>query len=160
VKEKQFDMSLRFEHSKRAGGWQISSPAILSSTPIEGAIALILEAGIEAIREKSLQLTSYLMYLVDQTLAGSPYNFNIGTPREASRRGGHVAVEHEKGLRISEALKAKGVITDFRPPNVIRIAPIPLYNTYHEVWKIARQLKAIVDKREYEKTPKTRKAIS
>jgi kynureninase len=149
VKEKQFDMSLNFEHSKSAGGWQISSPAILGSTPIEGAIILVLEAGIEAIREKSLKMTSYLMYLVDQILADAPYNFKIGTPRDANRRGGHVAVEHEEGLRISEALKAKGVVTDFRPPNVMRIAPIPLYNNYHEIWKVVQHLKAIIDKKEH-----------
>lgn len=69
VKDKQFDMSLEFEHSGSAGGWQISSPAILSSASLEGALRLTLEAGIEAIREKSLRMTSYLMYLVDEVLS-------------------------------------------------------------------------------------------
>ncbi len=160
VKDKQFNMSIDFEHAKSAGGWQISSPAILSSTPIDGALDVVLEAEIEAIREKSLKMTSYLIYLVDQVLSSAPYNFKIGTPREAKRRGGHVALEHEDGMRISEALRARGVVTDFRPPNVIRVAPIPLYNTYHEIWQIVHRMKIIIDNKEHKKIPKARKAIS
>ena len=159
VKEKQFDMSLKFEHSGNAGGWQISSPAVLSSAPLEGALKIFLEAGIEPLRVKSLKMTSYLISLVDDVLSGK-FNFSIGTPREAARRGGHVAVEHEEALRISEALRSRGVIPDFRPPNVIRIAPIPLYNTYHEIWRVVQHLKEIVEKREYERYSKQRKAIS
>ena len=160
VKEKQFDMSLDFEHSRNAGGWQISSPAILSSAPLEGSLRVTLEAGIEAIREKSLKMTSYLMYLVDHLLSHSPYDFSIGTPREDERRGGHVAIEHDEGLRVGEALRSRGVIPDFRPPNILRIAPIPLYNTYHEVWQMTQHLKDIIDKREYQRFSKERKAIS
>jgi kynureninase len=160
VKDKQFDMSLEFEHSGSAGGWQISSPAILSSASLEGALRLTLEAGIEAIREKSLRMTSYLMYLVDEVLSKSPYNFAIGTPREDARRGGHVAIENDEGLRISEALRSRGVVPDFRPPNIVRIAPIPLYNTYHELWQVVQHLKDIIDKNEYERYSKVRKAIS
>ena len=160
VKDKQFDMSLSFEHSESAGGWQISSPAILSSAPIEGSLKIILEAGIEAIRRKSLKMTSYLMYLVDETLSEHPYNFTIETPKEAQSRGGHVAIEHKEAMRISEALRARGVIPDYRPPNIIRIAPVPLYNTYHEVWRVIQHLREIIDKKEHEKFPKERKMIS
>ena len=160
VKNKQFDMSLNFEHSKSAGGWQISSPAILSSAPVEGSLKIIIEAGIGAIRKKSLKMTSYLMNLVDETLSEQPYNFTIGTPREAERRGGHVAMEHQEGMRITEALRARGVVPDFRLPNIIRAAPIPLYNTYYEVWKFAQQLREIIDKKEYEQFPEERKMIS
>ncbi len=160
VKDKQFDMSLDFEPAKNAGRWQISSPTILSSAPLEGSLKITLEAGIEAIRTKSLKMTAYLMYLVDELLSGKPYNFKIGTPREAGCRGGHVAIEHEESMRISEALRARGVVADFRPQNVIRVALIPLYNTYHEVWQIAEQLKGIIDNREYERSLKQRKKIS
>jgi kynureninase len=160
VKDRQFDMSLSFEHSKSAGGWQISSPAILSSAPIEGSLKIILEAGMETIRGQSLKMTSYLMYLVDETLSKHPYNFTIGTPKEAPHRGGHVAIEHREAMRIGEALRARGVIADYRPPDIIRIAPIPLYNTYHEVWRVIQHLREIIDKKEYEKLPKERKTIS
>jgi kynureninase len=160
VKEKQFDMSLKFEHSGNAGGWQISSPAILSAAPLEGSLKVLLEAGIEAIRTKSLKMTSYLMSLVDDVLSPNPFNFSIGTPRKEARRGGHVAIEHEEALRISEALRSRGVVSDFRPPNIIRIAPIPLYNTFHEIWQVVQHLKEIIEKREYERYSKQRNAIS
>ena len=159
VKDRQFDMSLEFEHARSAGGWQVSSPAILSSAPIEGSLELILEAGIESIREKSLRMTSYLIYLVDEILSERPYDFSVGTPREDTRRGGHVAIEHDEGLRIGEALRSRGVVPDFRPPNIVRVAPIPLCNTYHEVWQVVQHLKDIVDKKEYERFSKKRKAI-
>lgn len=160
VKDRQFDLALEFEHARSAGGWQISSPAILSSAPLQGSLDFILKAGIEAIRQKSLDMTSYLMHLTDRDLSQKPYNFSIGTPREAERRGGHVAVEHKEAMRISEALRARGVISDFRPPNIIRIAPVPLYNTYHEVWQLVQHLEGIVQNKEYERVGKQRKPIS
>lgn len=151
VKERQFEMSLEFEHARSAGGWQLSSPGILASAALLGALGVTLEAGIDAIREESLRKTSYLIYLVDELLAGEPYRFRVGTPRAAARRGGHVAVEHpEEAWRICEALKRRGVVPDFRPPNVIRLAPVALYNTYQEIWNVARHLREIVERREYE----------
>ncbi|MFX1532687.1 MAG: kynureninase [Promethearchaeota archaeon] len=161
VKEKQFDMLLEFEHSKSAGGWQISSSNILCSAPLEGALQVTLEAGINAIREKSIKMTSYLIYLIDQLLAAEPYNFKIGTPRDPEKRTGHIALEHGKeAVRICEALRAQGVVPDFRPPNIIRIAPCALYNTYHEIWQIIQLIKEIIDQKSYEKFPKVRKTIS
>ncbi|UCG01800.1 MAG: kynureninase [Candidatus Heimdallarchaeota archaeon] len=150
VKEKQFEMLLDFEHAKSAGGWQMSSSNILCSAPIEGALDVMLEAGIERIREKSIKLTEYLIHLTDHLLAESPYNFEVGTPRDPDRRTGHIALEHDEAFRISEALKARGVVTDYRPPNIVRVAPVALYNTYHEVWKIVQILQEIIDNREYE----------
>lgn len=160
VKEKQFDMIQDFEHQKSAGGWQISTPAILSSAPLEGSLRITLEAGIENIREKSKKITSYLIYLVDEILSAEPYKFSIGTPRDPERRSSHVALERdEEAWRICEALKGRGVISDFRPPNIIRIAPVALYNTYHDVWQVVQYLKEIIDLREYENYHKELKAI-
>lgn len=149
VKEKQFDMLLDFEHAKSAGGWQISSSNILCSAPIEGALKVTLEAGIDRIREKSIILTTYLIYLIDNLLTEDPYNFEVGTPRDSNRRTGHVAIEHPEAFRITKALKTRGVITDFRPPNIIRVAPVALYNTFFEVWQIVQFLQEIIEKGEY-----------
>lgn len=150
VKEKQFDMLLDFEHQKSAGGWQISSPAILACAPLFGALKITREAGIEAIREKSKKMTNYLIFLIDQIISKEPYLFSLGSPRDEDKRGGHVALEREEeSWRICKALKAKGVITDFRPPNIIRLAPVALYNTYHEIWRVVQYLKEIVDQGAY-----------
>lgn len=150
VKEKQFDMSLEFEHAKSAGGWQMSSSNIFCSAPIEGSLNIFLEAGIDNIREKSLKLTSYLIYLIDEILVQDPYNFKMGTPRDPNKRTGHVALEHDtEALSISESLSQHKVITDFRHPNIIRMAPIALYNKYHEVWQAVQIIKGIIDNNDF-----------
>ncbi|MDF2627717.1 MAG: kynureninase [Symbiobacteriaceae bacterium] len=141
-KQKQFDMELTFYQAPGAGAWQISSPNIFSAAPLYGSLAIHREAGMEAIRAKSLDQTGYLMFLIDEIL--TPYGFTVGNPREAERRGGHVALEHPDAVRICKALKAEGVIPDFRAPNVVRLAPVALYNTYSELWQTVQILKRIV----------------
>ncbi len=160
-KETQFNMSLEFDPSRSAGGWQISSPGILSAAPLEGSIDLINEADIQNIREKSVTMTSYLVFLIQELLAVEPYGFQIVTPMEPGERGGHIAITRtEEVFRINEALKNKGVVPDFRPPDLIRIAPSPLYNTYREIWQVVQYLKEIVDNREYTDFSGDREAIS
>ncbi len=158
VKEKQFQMNLEFQHSPSAGGWQIGTPSVFSGAALKGALKVFAEAGIEEVRKKSLDLTDYLMELVDTELA--PLGYSVGTPREHSRRGGHVAVEHSEAWRICCALKKRGIVPDFRPPRVIRIAPVALYNSYEEVWAVAQALKEIVTSREYENFSKIPAAVS
>jgi kynureninase len=150
-KEKQFEMLLDFDPANSAGGWQISSSGILCAATLWGALAITLEAGIENIRKKSINLTSYLMFLVDEILSSNPYNFKIGTPRDPHKRTGHVALEHEHAEEIMKILMdKKGIVTDYRPPNVIRVAPVALYNTYQEIWQFVHILKAIIDRNEYQ----------
>ncbi len=149
-KEKQFELNLEFVHEKSAGGWQISSPAILSSAPLLGSLEIIEEAGLENIREKSKEITDHFIYLVDEVLSKDPYGFEVISPKDSENRSSHVAVKHEDADAISDLLRRKGFITDFRPPNIIRVAFSPLYNTYHEAWKIVMTIKDIIDKKEYE----------
>jgi kynureninase len=160
-KESQFDMALEFDQEPSAGGWQISSPGILGSSPVEGSIDLINEAGIQNMRVKSQKLTSYLVALIKEILVKEPYHFRIFTPEDPEKRSGHIALTHHtEAFRINEALKSKGVVPDFRPPGIIRIAPSPLYNTYHDVWQVVQYLKEIIDNREFENFSKERQAIS
>jgi kynureninase len=149
-KERQFDMLHVWESAPHAGAWQISTVPLLSTAPLLGSLRIFEEAGIDHVREKSLHQTQYLMDLLEaRGLLDPRYGYAIGTPREAERRGGHVAVEHADGARIARALKNRGVIPDFRQPNVVRLAPISLYTTYVEIWQVAQQLAAIVDTGEY-----------
>lgn len=160
-KHRQFDMSIDFNHSRSAGGWQISTQGMLSTAPVESALDIILDAGMANIREKSKKITSYLAYLVNEYLSKSPYNFKIGTPLDPEKRSGHIALEHDtEAVRIGKALLDHHVIPDFRPPNVIRIAPVPLYNTYLEVFEVVQILKTIMDKKEYEAYSKERGTVS
>jgi kynureninase len=152
-KETQFEMNPTYTPADDAGAYQIGTIPILSSAPLAGSLQIFEDAadvadvsGVEAVREKSLALTDYLMFLVDERLD----ECEVGTPRNPDRRGGHVAVEHPEAYRVSEALKERGVVVDFRPPNVVRICPAPLYTSYEDVWEVIEQLRQVVENREYE----------
>ena len=155
-----FDMRKEFDPAQTATAWEIGTINMLSAAPIEGSIYMMREAGIENIRDKSLKITGYLMYLIDETLSDKPYRFGIATPREPQRRGGHVGVYHEEAWRINQALIKRGVIPDFRPPNIIRLAPVPLYTSYHDVWKVAEHLREVIDSGEYLKYSTDRSTVT
>ncbi len=141
-RDRQFDMLTTFQHHRGARGWQISSPGILSMVPLEESIEILREAGIAAIRGKSLRMTSYMLFLMDERLPEGC--FRIGTPRESTARGGHIALEHQDlAPQVFEALAGRGVVADLRPPNVVRLCPSPLYNTYTEIWDVVAHLREI-----------------
>ena len=145
----QFQLKQNFEHQKDVSGWQIGTPSMLSMAPLEGTLKLINNIGMEAIRTKSLKITAYLMYLIDEKL--TQYGCKVGNPREDSKRGGHVCLEHPQGYQISLALKDRKVIPDFREPDVIRLAPIALYTSYEEVYQMVDILEDILKTKSYEK---------
>ena len=155
-----FEMRTEFEPAGTASAWQIGTTTMLSTAPIEGSILMMREVGIENIREKSLKITGYLMFLIDEMLSEEPYNYGIATPREPDRRGGHVGVTHEDAWRINQALIDRGVIPDFRPPNIIRLAPIPLYTSYYDIWKVSQHLQAVVDEEEYKRYSSDRGTVT
>lgn len=161
AKQQQFELRSDFQPQPDAGGWQISSPGILGAAALFGALGLMREVGIDAIEAKSRLLTKYLMQLVDTRLAHAPYGFRVGTPREPRRRGGHVALEHpDEAYRISLALRARGVVPDFRPPNVIRLAPSPLYTGFEDIWRLVQHIVEIVDREEYVQLDARRLAVT
>ena len=93
------------------------------------------EAGIGALRARSLRMTAYLLGLLDRLPAS---RYEVITPRRPDERGCQVALRIRKGAReLFAALQAAGVVCDFREPDVVRIAPTPLYNTFHEIWRLA-----------------------
>ncbi len=147
-KESMFEMSDEFFPGIGASALQIGTPAVLSMAPIDGALQPIEEAGLDRIRAKSLAMTEFIINAVDLELA--EFGFRIGTPREPQRRGGHVSVIHEDAQPMCLALRAQGVIPDFRKPDVVRFAPSPLYNTFADCWDAVQILKEIVTSRSYE----------
>jgi kynureninase len=161
-KDKQFDMSLTFEKAKTAGGWQIGTPHLLSMAPLEGSLKIFQEAGIKKVREKSLHLTGYMIELLQQKgLTAKPYNYQIASPIKEKYRGGHIAVEHPEAARINKALKEKkGIIPDFRYPDIIRFAPIALYNNFEEVWQVVQALQEIIDNEDYKKYDKITDSVT
>ena len=153
-KETQFDMNTEFTPADSAGAWQISAVPLLSSAPLHGALDIVHDAGIDAIREKSVELTEYLIGLVDEVLAS--HGCSVGTPRDPDRRGGHVAIEHPEAYRLSQALRERGAIVDFRQPNVVRVCPAPLYVGFEEVLEFVHLVDEILSEEvylEYESDP-------
>ncbi|WP_290812432.1 kynureninase [Halovivax sp.] len=148
-KETQFELNLEFTPADDAGAWQIGTVPVFSAAPLFGSVEIVREAGIDAVREKSLDLTAYLIRLTDEVLADR--GVSVGSPREPDRRGGHVALEHPEARRISEALRDRGVVVDFRPPNVIRVAPSPLYVGYEDVYRVVAAIREIIDEGVYER---------
>jgi len=122
-----------------ADGWQISNPPIFSMAPLRASLAIFVEAGgMESLRAKSIKLTGYLEFLL--TEIGSK-KFTVITPREPGARGCQLSIlAHEHPKKLFEELQIAGVKCDFREPNVVRVAPTPLYNTFDEVWRFAKIL--------------------
>lgn len=121
-----------------ADGWQISNPPILAMAPLKASLELFDRATMPALRAKSKLLTGYLRWLLDEV---STTWWQVITPREESARGCQLSILIKDHPRERfKALELAGVVCDFREPNVIRVAPVPLYNTFHEVWQFARIL--------------------
>jgi len=157
--ERRFAMAKLHEPASGAAALHIGTPHILSLAPLLGSLELIAEAGgITALRAKSLAQTGLLIAQVEEELAS--FGFDIATPRDESSRGGHVAITHPEGWRICQALRAAGVVTDFRQPDIIRLAPSPLYTTYVECVETILRLKAIMLTRTYERFPSTRALVT
>lgn len=148
-KSTQFLLKHRFEHAKDAGGWNIGTQPLLSMAPLEGTLKLYNEVGIDKIRSKSLELTRYMMFLIEERLV--KYGCVIGNPKIDEFRGGHISLEHEEAYRICKALKSRKVIPDFREPNVIRLAPVALYVSFEEVYKLIDIIEEILVNKEYER---------
>src|SRR5213593_3513775 len=122
-----------------ADGWQISNPPILAMAPLRASLAIFDDGGgMEPLRAKSIRVTGYLEFLLAEI--GSK-KFTVITPRESNARGCQLSIlAHEHPKELLKELEAAGVKCDFREPNVIRVAPTPLYNTFHEVWRFAKIL--------------------
>jgi kynureninase len=130
----QFAFEPRYLPAPGIERFLVGTPPILSVAAAMEGVEIVAEAGIEEIRAKSVKATQLMIELFDGWLA--PLGVTLGSPREARRRGSHLALRHPSGLAISSRLRAEaGVVTDFRPPDTIRAAVAPLYTTYAEVWK-------------------------
>jgi kynureninase len=135
----QMQLEPEFIPVASADAWQVSNPPIFSMAPLLASLSIFDEAGgMEKLRAKSVKLTGYLEFSIGN--AGSK-RYSVITPRDPSARGCQLSIlarEHPKEL--FKELQTAGVKCDFREPNVIRVAPTPLYNTFHEVWRFAETL--------------------
>lgn len=144
-KTTRFAMPQQFVLLPGAEGWQLSNPPILACAPLLAALQLFQDAGIKALRNKSLQLTAYLEHLLVSQLAKQ---ISLITPREPHARGCQLSlrlhVERELARKLHEQLMAQGFICDWREPDVMRVTPVPLYNRHVDVWQFVHALQGLL----------------
>jgi kynureninase len=139
-----FDFDLDYTPAEGITRFLVGSPPVLSLLAMEAGLDLQLEAGMQGIREKSIRLTSYLVYLFDEILA--PLGFALGSPRDAAQRGSHISIRHPEGYRINRALiEEMKVLPDFRVPDNIRLGLAPLYTSFSEVWEAVDRIRQVVE---------------
>jgi kynureninase len=139
----RFRMARQFEPAAGAERWQLSNPPVLALAPIVASLSLFEEAGIDALREKSLRQTAYLKYLLDEEFAGE---IETITPFDA--RGCQLSLVITKpnlnARGVFKALEQQHVTGDWREPNVIRAAPVPLYNSFEDIYELSVRLRAAI----------------
>jgi kynureninase len=138
-KSSRFQMGPEFKPIASAEAWQLSNPPILSLAPVLASLEVFADAGMTRLRAKSERLTGYLERLIDARFAN---RVAIITPRDPASRGCQLSLRvlTAPGRAVFEGLEARGVVCDWREPDVIRIAPVPLYNTFEDVRRFALRL--------------------
>ena len=141
-KTTRFDMRQALDISPGAEGWQLSNPPILSMAAIKASLDLFNEVGMDALREKSIQLTGYMEYLINEL--NNP-DIEIITPKDPNQRGCQLSIRVKNTDKtLHNKLTEKHVITDWREPDVIRCAPVPFYNSFEDVYQMVEILKTLL----------------
>ncbi|MDX6628863.1 MAG: kynureninase, partial [Gaiellales bacterium] len=139
----RFRMEPGFVPRRGAVGWQVSTPSVLAFAPLRASLALFDAAGMPTLRARSLRLTGYLESLLDAVVAER--RAEILTPREPSRRGCQLSLAVPEARTLAARLRGEhGVICDVREPDVVRLAPVPLYSSYHDCWRAATALRELL----------------
>jgi kynureninase len=151
-KEARFRMESHFVPIPGAAGWQLSNPSMLDCTSVLASLSVFNMTTMPKIREKSMHITAYLEYLLNNWPMDERH-YSILTPSNPKERGAQISVRLAEGLleTVMEVLEEEGVVVDERRPDVVRVAPAPLYNSYADVWRFVsildKALKVAVSKK-------------
>ncbi|MEY2881508.1 MAG: kynureninase [Verrucomicrobiota bacterium] len=157
--DRRFALAAQHEPAAGAAALHIGTPPMLSLAPLLGSLELIAAAGgIAALRAKSLALTDFLLAHLDAELA--PLGVTVVTPSAHLARGGHLALAHPDAWRLCQALRSAGVVADFRTPDLLRLAPSPLYTSFADCAAAIARLKHILLTRAHENFPATRALVT
>ena len=136
----RFLMGPEFRPSPGAEGWQLSNPPIMALAPLRASLEVFAAAGIEQLRKKSISLTGYLEFLLDHNRSDK---FAIVTPRDPEQRGAQLSIRlRQHGRAVLDRLIAEGIICDWREPDILRVAPVPLYNTFGDAHRFVERFVA------------------
>ncbi len=147
----QFAMGPAYDPLPTVARFTTGTPNILGTVAVQEGTRLLGQAGIQALRDKGMRLTSYLIGLADAWLA--PLGCALATPRDPLRRGSHVTLRHPEAWRISQALIRAGVVGDYRVPDRLRLGPAPAYTRFTDVWDALNILREIIGTQAYADLP-------
>jgi kynureninase len=156
--EDMFAMDQPYRPAAGAARFLTGSPSVLGLAAVDEGVAQLAAAGIGALREASMALTSYLVELADAWLV--PLGFALASPRDPQARGGHVVLAHPEAYRIGRALTARGVVGDVRPPDLLRLAPVPLATSFVDVHEGLGRLRDLVAAGEHLALPEGRDRVT
>jgi kynureninase len=140
--QSRFEMGPNFRAMSGADGWQLSNPSIVSLAVLRASMDIFHEAGMKRLRTKSVSLTGYLEFLLNEKVSS---NFSIISPRESKRRGAQLSIRvRQNGRALCERLAQEGVVGDWREPDTFRVAPVPLYNSYQDVFQFVQRFRAAI----------------
>lgn len=155
----QFIMGSEFEQAEGMRGFQIASPSILGLRCVKTSFEMIQEATLKLISEKAALGTNMMIEIFDELLA--PFGFELTTPRDATKRGGHISIHHTHAEKIARGLRVdKNVIPDYRVPDCIRLAISPLTNTYEEIWIGMNRIAEYVKSGDYLKIGEAKSSVT
>jgi kynureninase len=129
-------MGSEFHPMAGAEGWQLSNPPIFALAPLRSSMEIFSEAGIECLREKSRLLTAYMEFLLREKMSAK---YSIITPTDPERRGAQLSIRVPSGREVCDRLIYHGVIGDWREPDAYRVAPVPLYNSFLDVYRFVQR---------------------
>ncbi|MCC6260337.1 MAG: kynureninase [Anaerolineales bacterium] len=154
-----FDFDLDYRPADGAQRFLAGTQPMLSMLIMEAGIEPTLQAGMQALREKSILMTDYAVYLTENLLA--QYGFTLGSPAASSQRGSHISIRHAEGYRINRALiEEMNVIPDFRAPDNLRLGFAPLYISFADVWEGFDRIRKVMEEKLYEKYPKQKLMVT
>ncbi len=140
-KESRFKMPDKFVPMPTAEAWQLSNAPVFAMAPHRASLDIFDQTTFEQRREKAMKLSGFLEFVLDEIARKNDAHFEIITPRDWAQRGSQLSVFlHGQGRELFDKLMAAGVIADWREPNVIRMAPVPLYNNFEDIWRFGQKL--------------------
>jgi kynureninase len=144
-----FAFATDYEAGPGSARLQAGTPPILSLTALDEALQLFSSVDMCSLRRKSVALTELFIALVDERLSGG--GFRLATPRDPDRRGSQVSLSHREGFAIMQALIARGVIGDYRSPDLLRFGFAPAYTRFVDVWDAVTALEQVMSDREWDR---------
>jgi kynureninase len=154
-----FEFDLDYQPASGVQRFLAGTAPMLSTLAMEEALTPLLDAGMDALRAKSILMTDYASFLTDHLLA--PLGFSLGSPQDSAKRGSHISIRHEEGYRINRAMiEEMNVIPDFRAPDNIRLGFAPLYISFTDIWEGFDRIRKVVEEKRYEKYPKQKLTVT